>query len=154
MAKIYQEINGMNNVYIITKPLTRIEMLSLINVVDSYVSLHRAEGFGLIQAEAMALGKPVIMTYWSGNTDMMTAKNCIGIEYKLVKIKQDQGPYEKGEIWAEPDLTQSVDSMRLLFNNSDMCRQIGKEAKQTINNLYSPEIVGKKIRQRVREIGV
>ena len=153
MEKIYQEIDGMSNVYLITDPLSRVEMLSLINVVDSYVSLHRAEGFGLIQAEAMALGKPVIMTYWSGNTDMMTGKNCIGIEYKLVKIEQDQGPYKKGEIWAEPDLNQAVDSMRLLFDNSDICQQIGVEARQTIKNLYSPEIVGKKIAQRVREIG-
>ena len=35
---------------------------------DCYVSLHRAEGFGLTLAEAMALGKPVIATGYSAAT--------------------------------------------------------------------------------------
>ena len=39
---------------------------------DAYVSLHRAEGFGLTMAEAMALGKPVIATAYSGNLEFMT----------------------------------------------------------------------------------
>ena len=39
---------------------------------DCYVSLHRSEGFGLTLAEAMALGKPVIATGYSGNLDFMT----------------------------------------------------------------------------------
>ena len=34
---------------------------------DCYVSLHRSEGLGLTMAEAMALGKPVIATGYSGN---------------------------------------------------------------------------------------
>ena len=38
---------------------------------DCYVSLHRAEGFGLTLAEAMAIGKPAIATGYSGNVDFM-----------------------------------------------------------------------------------
>ncbi len=41
---------------------------------DCYVSLHRAEGFGLTMAEAMYLGKPVIATGYSGNLDFMTER--------------------------------------------------------------------------------
>ena len=39
---------------------------------DCYVSLHRSEGLGLTMAEAMAVGKPVVATAWSGNLDFMS----------------------------------------------------------------------------------
>ena len=42
---------------------------------DTYVSLHRSEGIGLTIAEAMGIGKPVIATGWSGNTDFMDVLN-------------------------------------------------------------------------------
>ncbi len=47
---------------------------SLIGLCDCYVSLHRSEGLGLTMAEAMALGKPVIATAYSGNLDFMTGR--------------------------------------------------------------------------------
>ena len=49
-------------------------MMQLINSIDSLISLHRSEGFGLHLAEAMAMGKAVIATNWSGNTDFMNPK--------------------------------------------------------------------------------
>jgi len=36
---------------------------------------HRSEGFGLFIAEAMYLGKPVIVTNYSGNTDFTRPDN-------------------------------------------------------------------------------
>ena len=49
-------------------------MLSLIRLSDCYVSLHRSEGFGLGMAEAMAFGKPVIGTDYSGNTEFLSER--------------------------------------------------------------------------------
>jgi glycosyltransferase involved in cell wall biosynthesis len=46
-----------------------------------FVSLHRAEGFGLVNAEAMARGKVVIATAWSGNMDFMSASNSLPVDY-------------------------------------------------------------------------
>jgi glycosyltransferase involved in cell wall biosynthesis len=51
------------------------EKNTMMALCDCYVSLHRAEGFGLTMAEAMALGKPVIATGYSGNLAFMTAEN-------------------------------------------------------------------------------
>ncbi len=45
-----------------------VEIRDFLAACDAYVSLHRAEGTGLTIAEAMAIGKPVIATDWSGNT--------------------------------------------------------------------------------------
>ena len=63
---------------------------------DAYVSLHRSEGIGLTIAEAMGLGKPVIATGWSGNTDFMDVSNAFPVGYRLVEIEENVGPYHGG----------------------------------------------------------
>ena len=47
---------------------------------DAYVSLHRSEGTGLTITDAMALGKPVIATGWSGNMDFMNVANSFPVQ--------------------------------------------------------------------------
>ena len=48
------------------------DMLGLIHSADAYVSLHRSEGLGMGMAEAMAFGRIVIGTNFSGNADFLT----------------------------------------------------------------------------------
>ncbi len=60
---------GYPNIVIMDRTLSRHEVSALIACTDSFVSLHRAEGFGLGLAEAMYLGKPFIGTHWSGFHD-------------------------------------------------------------------------------------
>ena len=58
---------------------------------DCYVSLHRAEGFGLTLAEAMAHGKPVIATGYSGNLTFMNDGNSYLVPYKLTELEEEGG---------------------------------------------------------------
>ncbi len=53
------------HVHLLEGYLSPQENHALIAGCDCYVSMHRAEGFGLTPAEAMALGKPVIATGYS-----------------------------------------------------------------------------------------
>src|SRR5213075_3478239 len=55
--------------------LSQTENNTLTALADCYVSLHRSEGFGLTIAEAMALGKPVIATGYSGNIEFTNEDN-------------------------------------------------------------------------------
>ena len=57
---------------------------------DAYVSLHRAEGYGLTMAEAMMLGKPVIATGYSGNLEFMDEDNSVLVPYSKVRIPMGQ----------------------------------------------------------------
>ena len=52
----------------------RTQTFDFMRSLDAYVSLHRAEGFGLTCAEAMASGLPVIASNYSGNLGFMEVR--------------------------------------------------------------------------------
>jgi glycosyltransferase involved in cell wall biosynthesis len=141
-----------NNVFILDKVLSRIEINSLINSVDCFISLHRSEGFGLVIAEAMYLGKPVIATNWSGNVDFMSKKNSCPVNYKLTELTESYGPYKKGQYWAEPDIEHAKYYMQKIFKNNSYRCSIGAEAKEYVRTNLSPLTVGKMIYQRLVDI--
>jgi glycosyltransferase involved in cell wall biosynthesis len=150
--ELREAISGYQNIRVLNRTMSREEVDSLLACVDCVVSLHRSEGFGLIPAEAMTLGKPVILTAWSGNTDYMTPDNCIGIDYELVTLDQDHGPYKAGQQWAEPDVAQAASSMKRLAGDREMARRIGAAAQLTMKRDFSPEAIGKRIEERLNQI--
>ena len=140
------------NILLLDQVYTRAQVNAIIANCDCYVSLHRSEGFGFGPAEAMALGKAVMATNWSGNIDYMRPDNCVGINYRLVTIEQDYGPYKKGQVWAEPDLQQAAQAMRLLAGDREMTQQLGNRGKETIEAEFSPAAVGAMMRKRLAAI--
>ena len=125
-----EQIEGYDNIRLIDRILTPEELRSLLKVTDCYVSLHRSEGFGLVPAEAMSLGKPVIITRWSGNTDYMTDDNSVGINYQLLKLGQDYGPYQADQRWAEPDTDQCPTDEKLAGDRLWQQQLGGGDSKQ------------------------
>ena len=152
MRELRGELSECENVFVIDRLLTRDELTSLIDACDCFVSLHRSEGFGLPPAEAMSLGKPAILTNWSGNVDYMTDDNCIAIAYELVKLDRDYGPYKAGQHWAEPDLNQAAGWMKRMVAEPELARNIGCKGRETIRSQFSPPAVGKIIKTRLEEI--
>jgi len=132
--------------------LTKSEVNALIYNCDCYVSLHRAEGFGLTMAEAMFYGKPVIATAYSSNTDFMNVGNSFPVKYELVTTTEDYFPYPKGSIWAEPDIAHAASLMQYVFHNYRKAQEVGARAAEDIKSLLSPQLVGQKIRSRLEHI--
>jgi len=152
LKELRAELAGCKNVFVLDRLLNRDELTSLIDACECFVSLHRSEGFGLGPAEAMSLGKPSILTNWSGNTDYMTSDNCVPIDYELVKLDRDYGPYKAHQHWAEPDLDQAAHWMKRLVDEPQLAREIGLRGQQTISSQFSPQAVGKMIGARLQEI--
>ncbi|HSK63096.1 MAG TPA: glycosyltransferase, partial [Pyrinomonadaceae bacterium] len=150
MRALRDEIRG--NVFMIDRLLSRDELTALIGACDCFVSLHRSEGFGLGPAEAMSLAKPAIITNWSGNTDYMTADNCIAIDYELVKLGRDYGPYKAHQHWAEPDLEQAAHWMKRIVAEPELAKTIGLRGYETITSQFSPRAVGRIIHDRLQQI--
>jgi len=142
-------IAGRDDVIWINETLSRQQVYDLLSVSDAMVSLHRSEGFGLGPAEAMFLGKPVIATNWSGNTEFMRADNSLPVNYKLVKLEKNVGVYPAGQVWAEPDVAHAVHLMRQIVEDDTLRANISKEAKRTMHEEFSPEIIGRRISARL-----
>ena len=138
---------------IIHDSLPREIMIQLLNSCDAMISLHRSEGFGLHLTEAMALGKIVIATNWSGNTDFMDSTNSFPVDYNLVELDNDVGSYKKGCIWAEPIIDHAVSVMKMIIFNKDQNNErIRYLAKETITKKHSPEKIGEIIESRIKFI--
>lgn len=132
--------------------LSKREVNYLIYNCHCYVSMHRAEGFGLTMAEAMYYEKPVIATGYSSNVDFMNVGNSFLVKYDIVKTTEDYGPYLKGSIWAEPDIYHAASIMKHVFDNYEEAKEIGERASQEIKYLLDPKFVGKRIGRRLEYI--
>jgi hypothetical protein len=118
------------NIRIDTRTLAPGDRHALTACADIVLSLHRGEGFGLVLAEAMALGKPVIATGWSGNTDFMDTTNAALVDYRLVPARDDRLVYRG--LWAEPDIAEAARLLRRFADDAVLRRDIGERARAGI----------------------
>jgi glycosyltransferase involved in cell wall biosynthesis len=99
-------------VEVLDRVFSREEIDGLLNACDAFVSLHRAEGFGLPCAEAMALGKPVVATDYSGTREFLDTETGFPVPYRLAELSRAVCPYAAGGTWAEPDLDAAAALLR------------------------------------------
>jgi glycosyltransferase involved in cell wall biosynthesis len=123
---------------------------ALLALCDAYVSLHRSEGFGLTLAEAMALGKPVVATGYSGNLDFMTAENSYLVDWRPGRVPPGCDPYPPGYRWAEPDLEHAAACLRRVAEHPTEAALKAQRGRQEILSTRTPERAGAAIRERLK----
>jgi glycosyltransferase involved in cell wall biosynthesis len=149
LDELRERLAGRRDVVWINETLTRQHVYDLYAVCDAFLSLHRSEGWGMGPIEAMYLGKPVVATNWSGNADFMRPDNSLPVNYRLVKIERDVGPYLTGQTWADPDVEHAAWLMRRVIEDDELRTRISREAMRTVHEDYSPEVIGRRIRARL-----
>lgn len=142
------------NVIIIDNVYSQCEVLALMDACDSYISLHRSEGYGLTMAEAMLLGKPVIATGYSGNLDFMSEETSLLVRYELVMLDRDYPPYKAGMRWAHASTDHAAECMRRVRDDPEWARTLGARAKADLETRMSLEASGRKVRERIGEISM
>jgi glycosyltransferase involved in cell wall biosynthesis len=146
-------IDGDTRIKLLIKDWTKHEVTGLENVCDAYISLHRSEGFGLGPAEMMLLGKPVVVTGYSGNTDFTLKSNSLLVDYKLVPVQEGEYMfYEPGQMWAEPDIDHAAWHMRALVNDANLVKRLGTSARQYMAEHHSPQVCGAAYLERIRAL--
>jgi glycosyltransferase involved in cell wall biosynthesis len=137
---------------LLTQTLTRREIYELEAACDCFVSLHRAEGFGLAVAECMYLGKPVISTDWSATAEFVHAGNGCPVRWRPVTLERSHGPYARGQTWAEPDLDHAAEWMQRLRQDRGLGQRLGAAARVTIEERFAPAVIGARYRRRLESI--
>jgi glycosyltransferase involved in cell wall biosynthesis len=92
---------------ILMQTLSREDVDALVAKSHVFVSLHRAEGFGLPLLEARMAGLAVIATAWSGNMDFMSEEDSILVPARIV------------EMYDEPEYMASVARAGWLASSPD-----------------------------------
>jgi glycosyltransferase involved in cell wall biosynthesis/2-polyprenyl-3-methyl-5-hydroxy-6-metoxy-1,4-benzoquinol methylase len=125
---------------------------ALVGLCDCYVSLHRSEGLGLTMAEAMAAGKPVIATGYSGNMQFMTAANSFLVDYVLTPVPPNCEPYPEDAVWADPDPDHAARLMRGVYAQPHEAAARGQRARADILHRHGVEASSAAIARRLEAI--
>ena len=140
------------NVYFVEGMLEKVVVNSLIHCADVYVSLHRAEGFGLVLAESMLLKTATIATNYSANTEFQDKDTSCLVDYKLIPVGKDIYPYKKEYLWADPDVNQAAKYMKKLYEDEEFRHTIVENAYNAMMNEEHILDPSKRIEERVRSI--
>lgn len=85
----------------------------------------------------MVLGKPTIVTNYSGNLDFCSTDNCLPVPYELVPVGPNEYPHWQNQVWADADIETAANHMVALIDHPEMGRQIGANARAHLTAEFS-----------------
>ena len=111
--ELVREIGNTPNISLIETTFSDRDMAAFQRMADVYLSLHRAEGYGLNIHEMLEIGTPVIATGWSGNMDYMPKyPHAIALPFELVPYHDRTFRFQgDGLRWAEADLEAAASAL-------------------------------------------
>ena len=132
LGRIRDAVADLPNVRIHDGTLPAPALHALLAASDIVLSLHRSEGFGLVPAEAMLLGVPVVVTGWSGTADFCDGGSAAVVPFSLVPVSDPRGTYSvPGARWAEPDTGAAAAQLRRLADDPAARAALGKAGRTT-----------------------
>jgi glycosyltransferase involved in cell wall biosynthesis len=145
------EIDGHPDIFLVDATLDRADTLGLIAATDAVVSLHRSEGLGLLIAEAMLLGKPVVATGYSASREFLGPETGYPVDYTLVALQPDDYPFAEGQVWANPDVSHAAWLMRRLRHDpaqaAPLVARAGRHLRQNHSRVRVAGLQAARLRQ-------
>ena len=152
-ARLLAMVREDPRVTLLNRTYDRPALLSLTALCDATVSLHRSEGFGRTLAEAMLLGRPVIATDYSGNTDFCRPDTAVLVPASLVPVGEGEYPHASGQCWAEPSIEAAAEAMRRIAGNASYRSSIATAGQTLVRQRHNVGAVGLRYRQRLGTLG-
>ena len=140
LEQLARELGIEDRFTMIHEYLINSDLYGLTNACDTYLSLHRGEGFGLGVAEAMSLGLPVVVSDNSSTTEFCKVGNSIPVPCRIVSPRPEQRDhltYTYVTRWAEPSVSFAADALRRLKRDPILCKQIGDKARMDVAEHFS-----------------
>ncbi len=152
--KLLEEAKSDARIQWIDQAFSSDEMTGLMQSCDSFISLHRSEGIGLGLMQSMLLGKPVIATGYSGNTDFTLEDNSCLVKYDLIEVGEKEYPFAKGQVWADPDVDHAAWYMRKLVDDEGYRKSVAARGQSFISDQHNCSVIGESYLDRLRELGL
>jgi glycosyltransferase involved in cell wall biosynthesis len=140
LASLLTAIGDARDVMLIDQPLSVADRDRLLASCDILLSLHRSEGFGLLLAEAMASGKAVVATGWSGNLDYMDDRTAVLVPYTLIAVDDPQGIYRGGH-WAQADVETAGRALADLIDDDERRETMGRRAQEAVGAQLATPVI-------------
>jgi len=154
-AEVLERAKARSDVVLVDADFSASRAAAIPALADCYVSLHRSEGFGLTIAQAMAWGKPVVATGYSGSLEVTGDED--GGYARLVPWTRSAVPagtpvYPAGATWADPDVEAAARAMRWVYEHPEAARAMGARGRARIAERFSYERIGSQVAARLAEI--
>jgi glycosyltransferase involved in cell wall biosynthesis len=140
--RMRREHSSPARVLALTEPLSDSEMHGLHLRGDCYVSLTRAEGWGLGAYDAAFAGNPVVMTGHGGQLEFLPDTLSYLVDYRLVPAETSGGPDThalRGHRWAVPDLEHGARLMQEVFTHPEAARERGRCLQAFVREKFKAE---------------
>ena len=145
---------------LLDEELPQAELPSLYRSVDAFVLPSRGEGWGRPAMEAMAMGLPVITTFWGGLTDLVTDSTALllrptgfepAFEDEPALINYDD---QANHLWATVATEDVQKVMRYVAtpSNRAIIREIGERARLRVKKHFARDVVAGLVVARLRHI--
>lgn len=138
LGELQAAVADRSDIRLLAEDLSDADMAALVASADIVLSLHRAEGFGLLAAEGLCHGKAVVATAWSGVMDFLDADSAALVPWRPAQVEDAQGIYAGGW-WAEPDLDVAAARLRELIADPAARAALGARAQARAADVFDAE---------------
>ncbi len=142
LALVTAAIDGRADIIHVDQHVSEEEQASYLQCADVLVSLHRSEGLGLHILEALLRGVPILSTGFSAPIEFLDSSNSLLVDYALVPVKNGNGVYPTGYLWAQPDVQHAAHLMRKLSSSSSNLQSLKQGTGEVKNYLVSEAEAG------------
>ncbi|WP_179187155.1 rhamnan synthesis F family protein [Sphingomonas sp. TZW2008] len=140
---LVKQAGATDAVILLDRSLNNHELADLVTAGDIYASPHCAEGFGLTVAEAMAAGRAVVATDYSGTTQFLDDTCGYPVKADAWTLDRDFGHYTKGGTWARVDEDALAEALIRAAEKIDAGdTSIGEAGRARIAETLSVQTVG------------
>lgn len=148
MAMLEAETRDVANIEVLVEVMPRRRVMELIAAADVVLSLHRSEGFGMLAAEAMLIGAPVISTDWSATAEFVSADCGMPIPYRLIPANDAQRcSHDPSQSWADADVDAAAAALTRLRTDREFAQRLADRARLVAEQRFSADNYVRLIRE-------
>ncbi|WPB58416.1 glycosyltransferase [Xylophilus sp. GOD-11R] len=112
--ELHEMVGGAGNVRLVRQDFSDRQQAQFQRMADVYLSLHRAEAYGLNIREFLEMQVPVVATHWSANTEYGPAfAHYHGVDSRLIRYRDWMRHYPDHDFsWADADTAHAARLLR------------------------------------------